>query len=38
MRVSSMINKKSQAKPGFWGGRWDSNPRPMEPQSTTLTN
>ena len=22
----------------FWGGRWDSNPRPSEPQSVTLTD
>ena len=22
----------------LWGGRWDSNPRPSEPQSDALTN
>lgn len=23
---------------GFWGGRWDSNPRPSVPQTDTLTS
>ena len=33
-------NKKSLAKQDFQtlGGRWDSNPRPSEPQSVTLTS
>ena len=32
--------KKASHSEAFWhlGGRWDSNPRPPEPQSGALTN
>ena len=37
---SAMYNKKALLLQGFQtlGGRWDSNPRPSEPQSVTLTD
>ncbi len=25
-------------KSGKWGGRWDSNPQPLVPQTSALTN
>ena len=30
-----LVDSRSQEK---WGGRWDSNPRPPEPQSGALTS
>jgi hypothetical protein len=28
----------NEALGSIWGGRWDSNPRHLEPQSSALTN
>ena len=45
VRVTDCKNKKNQSELAyltdfllFKGGRWDSNPRPSEPQSVTLTD
>ena len=41
LQTEITYNKKTQGKnlaSDFWGGRWDSNPRPSEPQSVTLTD
>ena len=45
VRVTDCGDKKNQPELAyladflfFRGGRWDSNPRPSEPQSVTLTN
>lgn len=35
----STIKEKAGAfYTGFWGNQWDSNPRPLEPQSNALTS